>query len=281
MMNTVIALITVIIKATTDTIFSAPFKCDQRARRDVTSNFIFCNLTAQCSLHHTRMWLHFTCLNRIFRRKRFTGCWLPRTPWDFDFFVAIFFIVPCKKSKLALDLDVSLNHIFLKHSKCIEHFHRKCFKNFVTLIFHTLYVASPWTANIFCLVIQFWNPDMLHTVAVYVETSRTEGSLLQVASTSTATIPSSSATTPITTPAVVWDLLNDFLGDRLQVQFPLLLALLARVVVRVRLQSYPLLCSVHYRIVAEHVTQRSLQHRRLCHSSQCVCRSIDLPASTF
>ena len=156
-------------------------------------------------------------------------------------------------------------------------------------------------------------------------------------------------------PAVVWDLLNDFLGDRLQVQFPLLLALLARVVIRVRLQSYPplgkkwkcllesesnpilkqksephlghklyatvwlgfdgmsvcdcrsLLCSVHYRIVAEHVTQRSggqvckfaynwsalkvkirrtragtrlqnclievvslspLQHRRLCHSSQ-------------
>ena len=163
--------------------FSAPFKCDQRARRDVTSNFIFCNLTAQCSLHHTRMWHHFTCLSRIFRRKRFTGCWLPRTPWDFDFFVAIFFIVPCKKSKLALDLDVSLNHIFLKHSKCIEHFHRKCFKNFVTLIFHTLYVASPWTANIFCLVIQFWNPDMLHTVAVDVETSRTEGSLLQVAST--------------------------------------------------------------------------------------------------
>ena len=56
-------------------------------------------------------------------------------------------------------------------------------KNFATQIFHTLYVASPWTANIFRLVTQFWSPDVLHTVAVDVETSRTEGSLLQVATT--------------------------------------------------------------------------------------------------
>merc|ERR1719225_2560728 len=114
-----------------------------------------------------------------------------------------FLIVPCRSSKLALDLDVLLNHVFLKHSKCIEHFHRKCSKNFATQISHTLHVGSPWTANIFRLVTQFWSPDVLHTVAVDVETSRTEGSLLQVASTSTATTPSSSATIAITTPAVV------------------------------------------------------------------------------
>ena len=181
MMNTVIAMITVIIKVTTVTILLPPWNVT-KGREKGSDVKLYLLQPHSGSAHCTRMRLHFTCLSRIFRRKRFTGCWLPQMPWDLDFLLPCL-IVPSRSSKLALDLDVLLNHVFLKHSKCIEHFHRKCSKNFATQISHTLHVASPWTANIFRLVTQFWSPDVLHTVAVDVETSRTEGSLLQVATT--------------------------------------------------------------------------------------------------
>merc|ERR1719370_2326973 len=111
---------------------------------------------------------------------------------------------------------------------------------------------------------------LLNTVAVEVETCRTEGAFLEVPSTPlppSSSPSSSSATSSLTTPAIVRYLVDNFSGDSLEVESPLLFAFLPRVVVRVRLEGHPLLGAVHRRIVTEHIPKGPLKHRRLCNST--------------
>merc|ERR1719370_1347167 len=135
--------------------------------------------------------------------------------------------------------------------------------------------------------------NLLNTVAVDVETDRTEGAFLKVSSTPlppSSSSSSSSATSSLTTPnltfereeevkgvdfcgqtfarpAIVRYLVDNFSGDSLEVESPLLFAFLPRVVVRVRLEGHPLLGAVHRRIVTEHIPKGPLKHRRLCNST--------------
>ena len=111
-MNTVIAMITVIIKVTTVTILLPPWNVTKGREKGSDVKLYLLQPHCSGSAHCTRMRLHFTYLSRIFRRKRFTGCWLPRAPWDLDFLLP-FLRVPCRSCKLALDLDMLLNHVFL------------------------------------------------------------------------------------------------------------------------------------------------------------------------
>ena len=149
MMNTVIAMITVIIKVTTVTILLPPWNVTKGREKGSDVKLYLLQPHCSGSAHCTRMRLHFTCLSRIFRRKRFTGCWLPQMPWDLDFLLPCL-IVPSRSSKLALDLDVLLNHVFLKHSMCIEHFHRKWSKTLrhKSSIHYTLHLRGQPTFSV-------------------------------------------------------------------------------------------------------------------------------------